>query len=292
MDISAILVNHNGRAHIGPCLKALASELPSGGEIIVVDNASTDGSPEYIAAEFPAVKLIAGGSNPGFGAANNRGAAAAAGRGFLFLNTDTVVGPGSIGRLRAALDGSPGTGAVGPALVHPDGSYQVSFGRWVGFLGQLVQKTVLNPYWKRALGRRVRPLRPGWLSAACCLVRREAFEAAGGFDETFFLYFEDIDLCRRIRREGWRLLFEPRARVVHIGGGSTAARPAEARFEYRRGQLRYYTKHAPALSRFFLRLYLRAAVAAAGLRGGFRGPQGRALRERYRTLLAERSRRP
>lgn len=292
MDISAILVSYNGRDHIGPCLSALASEMPPGGEIIVVDNASTDGTPEFVAREFPAVKLIAGGSNPGFAAANNRGAAEAEGRNLLFLNTDTVVWPGSINRLQAVLDMFPEIGAAGPALVHPDGSYQVSFGRRVGFLGQLLQKAVLNPFWKRALPRRIRPLHPGWLSAACCLVRRTAFEAAGGFDESFFLYFEDIDLCRRIRREGWRLLYEPRARVVHIGGGSTSARPAEARLEYRRGQWRYYAKHAPALSRFFLRLYLRAAVAAAGARGGFRGPQGRELRERYRTLLAERSRRP
>jgi GT2 family glycosyltransferase len=289
MDITAILVNYNDRRHLGPCLTALRAELGEGGEIIVVDNASTDGSRAWLAAEFPKVRVIANAENRGFGAANNRGLAAATSALAFFLNTDTVVRPGAIRRLAETLAGNLEAAAAGPALVHPDGSFQVSFGRTVSFPGQLLQKLVLNPFYKRVLPRRVAPREVGWLSAACLLARMDAVRGIGGFDERFFLYFEDIDLCRRLTASGARLIFEPRAVVVHEGGATTVPRAEASRFEYRRSQLYFYSRHASAASRFFLRLYLRAAVAGMAARGGFRGEDGRALRARYRRLFRKES---
>ncbi len=285
MDITAILVNFSDRGHLAPCLNSLRAELGAGGEIIVVDNASTDGSRDYLASEFPEVRTIADTVNRGFGAANNRGLAAAAGARTLFINTDTVVCPGAIRRLGETLDENPVAAGVGPALVHPDGSFQVSFGNKVSFPGQFVQKLILNPFQERLLRRRRRPRAVGWLSAACLLARTDAVRGVGGFDERFFIYFEDIDLCRRLAAAGGRLIFEPRAVVVHEGGATTAGRSRDSRFEYRRSQLYYYSRHASNASRFFLRLYLRAAVAGLSARGGFRGEDGRALRDRYRRLL-------
>ena len=285
MDISAILVNYNDRRHLGPCLASLWAELGEGGEIIVVDNASTDGSRAYLASEHPAVRMIANSDNRGFGAANNQGLAAATGSLALFLNTDTVVRPGAIRRLAETMAANADAAAVGPALVHSDGSFQVSFGKNVSFAGQLAQKLVLNPYYRRVLLRRIGARAVGWLSAACLLVRMDAARRIGGFDERFFVYFEDIDLCRRLAAAGGRLIFEPRAVVVHEGGATTAGRARYSRFEYRRSQLYFYSRHASGASRFLLRLYLRAAVAGMAARGVFRGEGGRALRDRYRRLF-------
>jgi GT2 family glycosyltransferase len=160
----------------------------------------------------------------------------------------------------------------------------------VGYAAQIFQKFVLNPRHKRALRKRkMRPEREvGWLSAACLLCRREAFERAGGFDERFFLYFEDIDLCFRIRKAGWKLLFIPAVEVRHEGGATTSASPAiraASRFEYRRSQLRFYEKHGSRISRRLLRASLRVNIAFLGLRGAFQTEAGRALKARYRSLL-------
>jgi hypothetical protein len=290
MKLSVILVDFNDAAHLGPCLTALTSELAGiDGEIIVVDNASTDGSQDLLSAGFPSVRVIANRDNVGFSRANNQAIRASGGELLMFLNTDTVPGPGSVRRLIGTLDADPGIGGCGPALIHPSGAHQVSFGRSVTFFGQLWQKAVLNPYYKRALPRRRSPLVTGWLSAACLLARRDAVDRAGGFDEDFFIYFEDIDLCRRIRAAGWRLVFEPGARVLHQGGATTSSRARSSRLEYRQSQLRYYAKHASRFSNGLLRWSLRISLAAAAVRGAFRDEDGRVLKLKYKTLLRKKS---
>ena len=288
MTISAILVNYNDARHLEACLGALTAELIGrDSEIIVVDNASEDGSLSLLSSRFPAVKTVANAANEGFARANNRGVRESAGDVLLFLNTDTVIQPGALSRLLETLASAPEIGACGPALFRRDGSFQVSFGRPVSFFGQMIQKSVLNPFQTRALKRPKtrKPRRTAWLSAACLLFRRPAFEQAGGFDERFFIYFEDIDLCRRATQAGWQLIFDPAARVLHEGGATTTPRPKTSRFEYRRSQLLYYQKHASPFSRVLLRLSLRAAITAKAAFGGFRGLEGRDLRRKYRQLL-------
>jgi GT2 family glycosyltransferase len=285
MDITAILVNYNDRSHLTPCLTALRNELGADGEIIVVDNDSADGSREFLRSAFPAVRTIANAENRGFGAANNQALAEAGGRLVLFLNTDTAVRPGSLDRLAKTLEEHPAVVAVGPALVHPDGTMQVSFGRRVSFPAQLVQKFLLNPFHKHVRPRGSGPRPVGWLSAACLLARKDAVREIGGFDEKFFLYFEDIDLCRRLAARGGRLLFEPRAEVLHVGGATTSGQARRSRLEYRRSQLYFYSRHAPGLSLRLLRSSLRVSIAAQSARGRFRGPEGRDLKERFRSLL-------
>ena len=292
MDLSIVLVNYNDGRRLRACLASLAAHPPAAEhEILVIDNASIDGSLEDVRREFPAVRPIANPTNAGFSAANNRGVAESRGRFLLFLNTDTLVPAGALDALLARFAADPALGAVGPALVHAPGDYQVSFGNRVGFFAQIFQKFALNPRHKRALRlRRTREREAGWLSAACLLCRREAFEKAGGFDERFFIYFEDIDLCARIRAAGWRLLFVPSVEVRHEGGATTTATPerrAESRIEYRRSQLYYYRKHASRASRRLLRASIRASIALLRLRGAFRGETGRALAARYRALLRE-----
>jgi GT2 family glycosyltransferase len=289
--VSIILVNHDDRRRLLACLASIRSDPGTAAyEILVVDNASGDRSSEAVRAAFPDVRVIANPDNAGFSIANNRGAAQSRGAFLLFLNTDTLVPAGAIGALVERLRSDLYVGAVGPALVHAPGDYQVSFGNKVGFAAQIYQKFVLNPRHRRALRKRkMRDAREvGWLSAACLLCRREAFERAGGFDERFFLYFEDIDLCFRIRKAGWTLLFVPAVEVGHEGGATTSATPAvrvASRFEYRRSQLLFYAKHGSRISRRLLRASLRLNVAFLGARGAFRGEAGRALKARYRSLL-------
>jgi GT2 family glycosyltransferase len=287
-EVSVVLVNYNDRAHLVACLDSLRPcPALSSREIILVDNASTDGSADFVAREYAGVRLIRNEANAGFGRASNQGARAARGESILFLNTDTVVAERAIGDLVAALKEDPRAGAAGPALFLGQGKFQVSFGKRVDFAAQLVQKSILNPYYKLRLPRLRSVRRAGWLSAACLLCRREAFEGVGGFDEEFFIYFEDIDLCVRMRKAGWSLLFVPEARVFHEGGATTAPRSAWSRLEYRRSQLRFYGRHSPGASLRLLRLSLRLHLLALAVKGRFRSAEGRRLREGYRSLLAK-----
>lgn len=286
--LSVILVYHNDRRHLGACLEAIgriSPDLPL--ETILVDNASTDGGAEEAAASFPAVRIIRNEANPGFGAANNRAVRESSGEFLLFLNTDTVLQPGAVALLLDALRADDAAVAAGPLLYPGEGKAQVSFGNRVDFVGQLVQKLFLNPFYKKAVLRHPRTRRTGWLSAACLLCRRAAFAAAGGFDERFFLFFEDIDLCLRMQKDGGRLLHVPAARVFHAGGGSTGARPASSRLAYRRSQLLFYRKHASRGSLRLLRGYLRIVFGVQKVLGRFRGPEGKERRAACRGLLKE-----
>lgn len=286
MDLSIIIVNYNDRPHLDACLSSLQKHAPSAEhEVIVVDNASSDGSRNWIAGAFPAVRLIENPANEGFSKANNLGARESRGEFLLFLNTDTVVPSGALDGLLAKLKSDLSLGAAGPTLVHGPRSYQVSFGRKVNFAAQLWQKLVLNPYHKirQRSGGKSRVV--GWLSAACLLCRRTAFEQAGGFDERFFLYFEDIDLCLRWRRAGWKMVHVPAVRVFHEGGATTAPRAAASRFEYRKSQLYFYEKHNSRVSSRFLRLYLALNFRLLTAHGAFRGEDGVRLKQRYAELL-------
>jgi GT2 family glycosyltransferase len=285
MELSIILVNYNDRRHIEACLSSLQENVPPvEHEIIVVDNASTDGSREWIARSFPAVRLIANADNAGFSRANNLGVKESRGEFLLFLNTDTVVTPGSIGRWLDHLGVDPTIGAAGPALLRKGGAVQVSFGKKVNFPAQLWQKLFLNPHYGRLLKKCAGTRNVGWLSAACLLCRRKAFEQVGGFDENFFIYFEDIDLCLRLREAGWKLAYIPETRIFHEGGATTSPRRDFSRYQYRKSQLSFYRKHNPGISLGLLRASLKVNLAFLFIRGAFRGEEGARLRRLYREL--------
>lgn len=285
MDLSIILVNFNDGRRLEACLSSIvANPSARAHEIIVVDNASTDGSRDIVTQKYPSVRWVANATNEGFAKANNRGVRESRGKYLLFLNTDTVVPAGALDRLLARLKADTQAGAAGPALAR-DGGYQVSFGSRVSFVGQFFQKIFLNPFYKVTLRSRRTVRAVGWLSAASLLCRRAAFEQVGGFDERFFIYFEDIDLCYRLRQAGWTLLFVPDIRVRHEGGSTTVPRRAESRFEYRRSQLYFYAKHNSRVSHRVLRFYLKWNVRGLAVRGAFRGEAGSVLREKYGRLL-------
>jgi len=254
---SVILVNYNGKGFIEDCLDSLIQDsFYPFMEIIVVDNGSRDGSPELITKKYPEIKLIRNEENRGYACANNQGIHAAKADYFLLLNTDTVVQPETLTELLSILRSDEKAGAVGPLLYFNKGKYQVSFGNKVDFFHEILQKSTLNFIWKKRLRSLRRNLAVGWLSGACLMIRKQALEDIGLFDDNFFLYFEDIDLCYRLRQKKYKLIFTPSVRVYHKGGGSSAADSLKNRFFYRKSQLYFYEKHNSKLSFFLLKIYL------------------------------------
>ena len=258
--ISILVVNHNGRVHLRQCLEHLMAQTATYDEIVVVDNASADGSADMVRCDFPTCRLLAVDKNLGFGTANNRAAEIAKGDFLLLLNSDAWPAEGALARLAGALDSDPKLALAAPELHYPDGRRQFAWAPETGVLGEAIQM-LRNRFEARAWAHRVPPvwlqplLGPGWYSAACVLVRRRAFEEVGGFDEKIFMYFEDVDLSRRWRQAGWKLASVAGAQVFHVKGGSRPSGRGE--LEYRRGQLYYYRKHRPAWENRYLRSRLR-----------------------------------
>jgi N-acetylglucosaminyl-diphospho-decaprenol L-rhamnosyltransferase len=252
VSLDIIIVNFNTRADVLACLGSVFASPPAGlARVFLVDNASTDGSVEAVGAAFPAVTVVALERNVGFGAANNVALRMATSPLVLLLNSDTLVPAGAIDALVERLTAT-GAVAAGPRLVDGDGHPEVSYGAMLSPLAEAAQMIRVrlarssNGLARRYIARVVAKERSvDWVTGACLLVRREAAVAAGLFDERFFLYEEDVDFCAALRRLGGRVLFTPRAEVVHRRGRSGAAAGAESAAHYDRSHLAFYEKHAP-----------------------------------------------
>lgn len=264
--ISAVIVSYNSAAYLPDCLRSLRSEGVD--DVVVVDNASTDGSVGVVRATDPGATVVEAGANLGFGTAANRGVAAAGGEYVLILNPDTVVEPGTVKALSEALDRDPGLAAVGPRMENLDGSLYPSVRRFPD-LTVAVGHAFLGLVWPgNPATRRYRMLdwdhdRPAsdvdWVGGACMLVRRRAFDVVAGFDEEYFMYVEDVDLCWRLGQAGWRIGYEPGARVVHALGGSSRAAPYRMIAEHHRSLYRFVSKSSAGARRGLL------PAVAAGL---------------------------
>ncbi|HEU4792485.1 MAG TPA: glycosyltransferase [Nitrolancea sp.] len=233
LDLSLIIVSYNVRDLLISCLESIRASLASSrlnSEIIVVDNASSDGSPDAVRQRFPSVRLIENGANLGFAAANNRGILDAGGRTLLLLNPDTTVPPGAMETLTGYLDDHPDTGVVGPRLAYPDGSTQPSRRRFPNLLTGLLESTIVQDYWREnpAARRYYLADQPegvtqdvDWLVGACLAVRREVIDQVGLLDDAFFMYSEETEWCHRVRKAGWRIVYLPEATIVHHEGASS-----------------------------------------------------------------------
>ena len=263
-DLAIIIVSFNVREDLARALASLHQAPPAlSHEVVVVDNASSDGSAAMVRERWPAVRVIEAGANLGFARANNLGIRATCSDLVLLLNSDTVVPPGAIDRLVADLRAHPEAAVVGPRLADARGRAEISFGRMISPFNELKQKVAGRLYeWgfgvaRRAVGHRLsRPQAVDWVSGACLLVHRADAEAAGLLDERFFLYTEDVDFCASIRALNRQVRFTPAAEVVHLGGRSRRHDPGAASAAYRRSHLAFYAKHHPRWHRV-LRLYLR-----------------------------------
>jgi len=263
-ELSIVIVSYNTRPELEVCLASLVDHPPTTShEIVVVDNASSDGSPAAVRTKWPQITLINAGDNLGFARATNLGIRATTSRLVLLLNSDTISPPGSIDQLVKVLLPRGDVAVVGPRLVNVDGLLEVSFGPMISPIAELWQKCLVlghargTPVLSDLAERRARSERlVDWVSGACLLVRRADAVAAGLLDERFFLYGEDVDFCAAIRRTGRHVIFTPLVKMVHHRGRSGAHAPATASAAYRRSHLAFYQKHHPSWYPI-LRAYLR-----------------------------------
>ncbi|MEO8348723.1 MAG: glycosyltransferase family 2 protein [Acidobacteriota bacterium] len=290
--VSAVIVHFKTPDETVQAALAVARTAPDA-EIVVVDNASGDRIDERLAGVVPSARVVLEEQNRGYGAACNRGARETHRPFLLLLNSDANVEPGAVEALVTALDADPLAAAVGPRLSDPDGSLQPSIQRlptpWRIFCESsgLAFLSGGRGFLRGHAASREdhdRPQRVETLRGAALLVRRTAFEVAGGFDESFFLYAEETDLAARWRARGYRVLFEPAARVAHRGGASGG----DALFgQLHRGLVQYAARHhGRAAARFagvVLRLGAAVRYAASVVTPGERG---RARRTRYRAALS------
>jgi GT2 family glycosyltransferase len=233
-------------------------------EIIVVDNASTDGSVEMVQAEFPSVHVITNTHNRGFPAANNQGIAIAQGQCVLLLNPDTEVVGDALATIVEFADAHQDVGVVGPQLLNPDGSVQPSRRRLPTLATALFESTWLQPYApRRLLDHYYAHDRPDdeiqdvdWVMGAALMARREAVEQVGLMDERFFMYSEELDWCRRFRDAGWRVVYLPTAQIIHhVGKSSEQALPAR-HINFQTSKVRYFRKYHGRFVAETLRLFL------------------------------------
>jgi GT2 family glycosyltransferase len=283
VGVSVVVVSWNCQTHLTICLESLVA-CAGGGEreIIVVDNDSSDGSVVAGRGRFPGIRLIEAGGNLVFGAAANLGLKVARGSMILFLNPDTVVPPGALEAAERALVDRPDVGILGVRLLDGDGAPQPSCGRFLS-LRALIEANV-----RRAIGASPRERGAGggrlwsgveteavdWLTGAFLLCRRAVVEAIGGFDERYFLYAEDMDLCYRVRQHGYGVLYYPHVSVVHVGNRSGAVKWGERREgEIVRSELLFLRKHSGGAAivtfRVLAAMLFLAKASIARLRAGW-----------------------
>jgi GT2 family glycosyltransferase len=289
-DLSVLIVNYNGGQMLLDCVDSLYRDpLSQISQVLIVDNASSDDSVGRAAAAHP-VEVLLRDQNDGFGAANNAGLARCSGRYTLIMNPDTWLADGCIERLVAFMDEHPRSGLAGPRLIGPDGRIQRSIRNYPTVLGEVFQAAFLHRLFPSLATRFANviqadkeyenPRRVDWVSGAVMLGRTQALRSVGGFDEAFFLYAEEIDLCRQLTDGGWEVWYCPRTTVAHVGG-AYAVDPMLA-LESQKSMLMYFRKHHGRAKMLgfalviVLKLMLRVCVfSVASLLPGGRSWRGR-----------------
>ena len=252
--LSVVVANYNTKDLLRACLVSMGERLRDPQyDIMVVDNASADGSVEMLRSEFPGVRVFALENNRGFSTANNIALREARGRYCMILNSDTEIVAGALERMCDYMDANPEVGVLGPQLLNTDGSIQLSCRRFPSYRTALFHRYSLltrlfprNRYSAQYLmtdAGHSRTMDVDWVSGACLLARREALDRAGLLDEGFFMYAEDVDWCYRIKQAGWRVVYLPDAQVRHHIGCSTRSLPFRMTYARHRSMWRFYRKH-------------------------------------------------
>jgi GT2 family glycosyltransferase len=253
MDLSVVIVGWNARHYLELCLESLAAApLRRSLEILVVDNASTDGSAEMIEARFPYVNLIRSTENLGFAKGNNVAIRQCQGRYIALVNPDVIVFPGCLDALADFLDQNPKVGNVGPRVFNPDMTMQSTCRRFPTLWNNFCSATALASKFKGSrlfAGEHMfyfphdRTLAVDVLVGCFSMIRREAFEAVGLLDEDLFMYGDDVDWCRRCWNAGWEVIFYPGAQAIHDRGKITAPYPVRFAVAQQRSVIHYWKKH-------------------------------------------------
>lgn len=298
-DLTVVIVNWNTRDLLADCLHAIARTMQASGvltiEVIVVDNASTDGSVALVQSQFPWAKLIVNAKNIGFAAANNQAICMASSRYILLLNSDAVVHPSALVTLVGFMEGAPHAGACGARLLNGDGTLQPACHPMLTPGREFWRLIFLDRLWPRATYRigqwdTVTPRRVEVIKGACLLLRRAALDRVGLLDDDYFMYTEEVDLCYRLAQAGWELWYVPAAVVTHYGEGSSK-QAAEAMYvQLYRSKVHFYRKFGGARRARLAKALLALAYAPRWLAATLGSPFSTGLRRQARTfrrLLAE-----
>jgi GT2 family glycosyltransferase len=291
-DVSIIIVSWNTRDITRACLKSIYESGGSVGfEVILIDNASHDGTARMVKTEFPKVILIQNASNSGFAAANNQGMAKAVGRYVLLLNSDTVVQDGAIAKAVAFADANPQAGLVGCQTRCANGDIQYNCYLFPSLLNLALSLTKLQViFWhRRFFGR----YRMGWwdynsvrevdgIAGCFMLARRTAIDQVGPMSESYFMYSEDTDWCWRFRRAGWKVMYTPDPRIVHLGGCSTSQAATDMHLMERRSLLMFLEKKSGRLVRWTANVMFCLATLGRVVVLGLQQVVGGQLRESAR----------
>jgi hypothetical protein len=275
--LSIIIVSWNAKAFLQQCVRSVhATTRNAAFEVVVVDNGSGDGSAEMIHDEFPAVRLIQSGANLGFAAANNLGIEASRGRYLCLINPDVVVLAHCLDRMCDFMEQNPSAGLLGPKILNPDKTLQISCYGFPSFWNGLCHALGLYkvfPRWKWLAGT----YRQYWpydktravdaISGCFCMARREAVRQVGLLDASFFMYMEDFDWCKRMWRAGWQVVYHAETQAIHHGGGSTAGLPAKYMIERNRAMLQYWRKHHGRAGKWFMMFLILIRQSLRGLQG-------------------------
>ncbi len=281
--VAGVVVNYNAKEYLLACVGSLLAEGVA--PVVVADNGSTDGSEMALLERYPEAKWVPTGANLGYGTAANIGAAVVDSAYLLVCNADVVVSKGCGRELRSFLEGRPDVALVGPRIHGSDGALYPSARRFPDLLeafghGILGQFWVGNPFsrryrmedWDHAKAREV-----DWVSGACFLARRSAWDAVGGFDRAYFMYMEDVDLCWRLAKAGWSVAYEPAAEVVHAQGVSADRTPYRMLFAHHVSMWRFARRTENGKRRWLLPLVMAGLAVRFGLTVARRALAGHGL---------------
>lgn len=251
--ISIVIVSFNARDHLRRCLASIFEQQQGEFEVIVVDNASSDGAATMVEEEFPAVRLVRNPRNEGFAKGVNLGERAAAGDVIVMLNPDSILTSDPFSAPAAYLRGNPDVGVLGIKILDPDGKLQLSVRRFPGLQVALFNRySIFTKLWpnNRFSSRYLmtdwdhdRMADVDWVSGACLLTTRAVIERIGRLDEGYFWGFEDVDFCQRVHKSGLRVVYFPDSSVIHVIGASARTVPTKALVARHKGMWRYYKQH-------------------------------------------------
>ncbi len=268
--VTAIIINRNTREFLRDCLDSIgAQDFPEGIEVWVVDNGSNDGSPQMVLSEFPGTNLVWNDGNTGYSKACNQAALNATGEVLFFMNSDVSLSPSTVREVLAYLDARPEVGIVGPRVLNSDGSLQYSCREFPSikdaffhaFLGLFSAGNASTERYRKMGWAHDEEMEVDWVSGCFMAVRREVFDALGGFDEGYFMYVEDVDICWRAARSGWVVGYLPRGDVFHHIGMSSQAVPTRMVLHHHLSMLRFHRRTYSGRAKILVNSSVAAGIA-------------------------------
>lgn len=257
--LSIIIVNWNTKGPLLRCLESVfryIKGIPF--DVTLVDNGSWDGSLPAVIEKYPTVKIIANDSNLGFARANNQAITSTSGKYCLLLNSDTEITEQTCEKMLEFMEHNPSVGIIGAKLLNMDGTMQNSFDNIPTLTTELLNKSMLRSFFPQKYPSKrtliIAPFEVESIIGACMLIRRKALEEVGLFDEDFFVFLEETDLCYRMKKAGWKVIYLPQAQVYHLQGSSKAIDPGKAWIEYYRSLYIFFKKNRGSLAYITLRV--------------------------------------